>query len=335
MHYADPIFPVIAGGTFIVIIFYIISSARRRKLTGEFADRATLAQIAPTLSAGKRLFKMGLVTTAVFLCLYSLARPQWGFVWEEAKRSGIDILIAMDVSKSMLATDVKPNRLERSKFAVKDLIKKLDGDRVGLIAFAGTAFLQCPPTIDYNGFLLVLDDLGVGTIPKGGTNISGAISEAVKTFGPKDKKFKALVIITDGDDLEGKPLEAAKEASKAGIRVYCIGVGTAEGELIYVYNERGQRDLVKDRRGDAVKSRLNEELLKEIAVSTGGAYVRATQAEFGLALIYDKNISKLEKSDLDSKMRKHLNEKYQYFLALAILALFIEPLISEARRNHR
>jgi Ca-activated chloride channel family protein len=232
----------------------------------------------------------------------------------------------------MLATDVKPDRLERSKFAVKDLVKKLSGDRVGLIAFSGTAFLQCPLTIDYNGFLLALDDLTTATIPRPGTAITAAIREAINVLKGPDTKYKVLVIITDGEDLEGDALKAAKDAADLGIKIYCIGVGTTEGELIPAVGRDGARGYLADKRGNVVKTKLNEDILKQVAISTGGSYVRATQGEFGLVLLYDKSISKLEKRDIDAKMRKQYQERYQYFLALALILLFLEPLIPERKR---
>ncbi|MFA6079565.1 MAG: VWA domain-containing protein, partial [Candidatus Omnitrophota bacterium] len=243
-----------------------------------------------------------------------------------------DILIAMDVSKSMLARDVKPNRLERSKFAVKDMIKKLSGDRIGLIAFSGTAFLQCPLTIDYDGFMLALDDLGTDTIPRPGTSISGAVREAINIFKGPETKYKVLVIITDGEDLEGDAMKAADEAAHLGIRIYCVGVGTPEGELIPTTDPRGERTYLGDKSGNIVKTRLNEDLLKKIAITTGGSYVRATQSEFGLTLLYDKSISKLEKRDIDSKMKKNYQERFQIFLAAAVVLLFIEAVISDRKR---
>ena len=316
-----------------LIAFYLWAMRRRRLLIERFAEKGLVASIAPSASGRRKAVKMAFVTAAVALAAFALARPQWGFEWEEVKRSGLDILIAIDTSKSMLATDVKPNRLERSKFAVKDLVKKLSGDRIGLVAFSGTAFLQCPLTIDYNGFLLTLDDLSVGTIPRGGTSISAAVKEAHSAFQGHDKKYKALVIITDGEELEGDALKAAKEAADTGIKIYCVGVGTAEGELIPVSNERGERGYLVDRSGNVVKTKLNEDVLKNIAITTGGSYVRATQSEFGLALLYDRSISHLEKRDIESKMKKHYQERFQYFLGLAVFLLFLEPLISERKRS--
>jgi len=327
--------PAIYIGTIVLIIFYALVMRRRRVLMERFSAKNLMGEMAATASTARKVFRIAVMVAAVFLALIALARPQWGFIWEETKRSGIDMLIAMDVSKSMLATDVKPNRLERSKFAVKDLVKKLGGDRIGLVAFAGTAFLQCPLTIDYNGFLLSLDDLSTATIPRGGTSITSAIREAMEIFKGPEKKYKVLVIITDGEDFEGDAIAAAKQAGDMGIKIYCVGVGTADGDLIPVIGSDGERGYLADRKGAAVKTRLNEDILKAVAISTGGSYVHATQAEFGLTLLYDRSISKLEKRDLDAKMRKHYQERFQYFLALAILLLFIEPLLPERRAQPR
>ncbi len=332
MYFANQNYlPTIYLATASLVIFYAVVLMRRRVLMERFSAKALIGNMAASASTGRKIFRMALMALAIFLCLVALARPQWGFIWEETKKTGIDILMAVDVSKSMLATDVKPNRLERSKFAIKDLVKKLSGDRIGLIAFAGTSFIQCPLTIDYNGFLLALDDLTTASIPRGGTSITGAMREAMGIYKGPEKKFKVLVIITDGEDFEGDALAAAKQAADLGIKIYCVGVGTAEGELIPAIGDKGERGYLADRSGQIVKTRLNEDILKKIAISTGGSYVHATQAEFGLVLLYDKSISKLEKKDMDAKMRRHYHERFQYFLALAILLLFLEPLLPERK----
>ena len=333
MHYADPKYiAVLIFLTIAVGIFYLWAVRRRKKLLNRFAEKSLVESIAPTVSMRRKMIKMIIITIAVSLMAFSLTRPQWGFEWKETKFKGIDLLIAIDVSKSMLATDVKPNRLERVKLSVKDLVRKLNGDRVGLIAFAGTAFLQCPLTIDYNGFLLTLDDLSVNTIPRGGTSIASAIREAINVFKGQDKKYKTLILITDGDDLEGDPIRAAKIAADEGMKIYCIGIGTTEGSLVPAIDEHGSRAWVTDKGGNVVKSQLNEELLKNIALSTGGSYVRATQSDSGLVLLYDKSISKLEKKDIEGKMNKQYQERFQYFLGIAILLLLIEPFILEKKR---
>jgi Ca-activated chloride channel family protein len=323
--------PFIYAASAAIVIFYIAVLLRRRSLMERFSAKDLIRSIAPGASTPRRVFRISMVAVAFILCMLALARPQWGFIWEETKKTGVDILIAIDVSKSMLATDVKPDRLERSKFAVKDLIKKLNGDRIGLVAFAGTAFLQCPLTIDYNGFLLSLDDLTTASIPRPGTSITSAIREAMDVFKGPEKKYKVMVIITDGEDFEGDALKAAKQAAEMGIRIYCVGVGTQEGELIPAVGADGERGYLGDRSGQAVKTRLNEDILQKIALSTGGSYVKATQAEFGLVLLYDKSISKLEKKDIDAKMRRHYQDRFQYFLALALILLFLEPLVPDRK----
>lgn len=326
-NYLPGIYAAIAA----LVIFYLMVLVRRRTLMERFSAKSLIGDIASSASTGRKIFRMAVMVLAMALCMLALARPQWGFVWEETKKTGIDMLIAIDVSKSMLASDVKPNRLERSKFAVKDLLKKLNGDRIGLIAFAGTAFLQCPLTIDYNGFMLALDDLTTVSIPRGGTSITSAIREAMLVFKGPEKKFKVLVIITDGEDFEGDALKAAKQAAELGIKIYCVGAGTQEGDLIPAVGSNGERGYLADKLGQVVKTKLNEDILKKIALSTGGSYVRATQAEFGLVLLYDKSISKLEKKDIDSKMRRHYQDRFQYLLALALFLLFLEPLLPERR----
>lgn len=337
MCYANPKYIMIAFWAAIFLgLFYFATAKRRRILMERFADKNLIKDIAPSLSSGRKFFKTLFIISAVSLAVFSLARPQWGFEWQEVRRTGLDILIAMDVSKSMLARDVKPNRLERSKFAVKDLVRKLNGDRIGLIAFAGSAFLQCPLTIDYDGFILALDDLNTETIPRPGTSIANAIKSALDAFSAgsdkwPDNKHKILVIITDGEELEGNAVKAAEEAARSGMKVYCVGVGTPEGELIPAVDERGERAYMADKQGAVIKTRMNEELLKKIAIMTGSSYVRATQSDFGLVLLYDKSISKLEKMDIETKMRKHYEERFQLFLALAVIFLFIEPLISERK----
>jgi Ca-activated chloride channel family protein len=267
--------------------------------------------------------------TGVFaFSVLALARPQWGFQWQEVRRQGLDILVAIDTSKSMLTQDVKPNRLERTNLAVHDLIKKLKGDRIGLIAFAGDAFKVCPLTVDYGGFLLSLNDLSAGIVPRGGTNVSQAIAEALRSYENVPNKYKVVILITDGDNLEGDPLAQARRAKETGVRIYCIGIGTKEGELIQIVNEAGEAEFLKDRDGHFVKSRLNEKLLQEIALLTGGVYVRASGADFGLDVIYEQELSKLERRDIEDQKEKRYYDRFQIPLAMAFLLLFIETCLT-------
>jgi len=316
----------------LITLFYMWALKRKSEALKRFASSGLLDQLTSS-DLGKYKLKVSIVIVGIIFACISLMRPQWGFHWQETKRMGLDILIALDTSKSMLAQDVKPNRLERSKLAIKDMVAKLKGDRIGLIAFSGTAFLQCPLTADYSGFALTLDDLDTNAIPRGGTSISGAIREARRSYQGGLKKYKVLIVITDGEDHEGDPLAAAKEAADDGIRIFCIGIGTKEGELIPIRDEKGKLQFLKDRSGNTVKTQLNERVLEEIALATGGGYVRATNADFGLDLIYEQKLSQMEKRELQTKMKKSFEERFQIPLAVSFILLFLEPFISERKKR--
>lgn len=317
---------------FAVCLFLIWAFKAKKSLLYRFAEEKVLDKIVSSVDFRKYRVRCILVISVLVLSVIALMRPQWGFQWQQVKRTGLDILIAIDTSKSMLATDVKPDRLDRSKLAVRDLIKKLKGDRLGLIAFSGTSFLQCPLTIDYNGFLLSLNDLSIDTVPMGGTSISKAIALALKSYEKEQKKYKVLVIITDGEDHEGDAIKFAETAAKEGIRIFCIGIGTREGELIPLSDGTGKTTFLKDLQGNVVKTRLNEELLQKIALSAGGTYVRASGAEFGLDFIYEERLSKMERRDLESQMNKAYSERFQLPLALALIILVCELFITDKKR---
>ncbi|RLB95690.1 MAG: hypothetical protein DRH50_03415 [Deltaproteobacteria bacterium] len=317
----------------LLAIFYFWSFKKRLKTMQHFAATDLIADLTSSLDKRKQRVKVILIISAVFLIVLSFLRPQWGFHWQEVKRKGLDIIIAVDTSKSMLASDVKPNRLERAKLAIKDFTRHLQGDRVGLIAFAGEAFLQCPLTVDYGGFLLSVDSLNVNTIPRGGTSISRAIREAIRSYEGGLKKYKVLILITDGEDHEGNPEKAAEEAKKEGLKVFCIGIGTPEGELITIMDKKGNKSFLKDSQGNVVKTRLDETTLQKIALTTGGSYIRSGATEFGLNLIYEEKLSKMEKRELESKLAKHFEERFQIPLALAFLFLFGELFVSERKKK--
>jgi len=314
--------------------FFFWAEARRKKALETFADKNLLAALIASFDVRKRRLKQLLIIAALLLTVFALMRPQWGFKWQEIKRKGLDILVAVDVSKSMLAEDIKPNRLERTKLALADFVKRLKGDRIGLIAFSGSAFVQCPLTVDYSGFLLSAESLDINTIPKGGTSISSAIRQAIESYEGGLKKYKVLIIITDGEDHEGDPLKAAESAKDDGIKIFCIGIGTNEGELIPVTDESGNKVFLKDGSGAVVKSRLDEATLQKIALATGGSYVRSSSKEFGLDLIYREKLSEMEKRELETKMAKQNEERFQIPLAIAFLLLTAELLISD-RKNTR
>jgi Ca-activated chloride channel family protein len=317
----------------LLIIFYIWAFRSKRKALETFAQRHLVPVLTSTVNWRSQKLKAAATILAACFLIFALIGPRWGFQWREVKRQGIDIIVAIDTSRSMLAQDVKPSRLERSKLAVEDLLDLLQGDRIGLIAFSGTSFLQCPLTLDYSAFSMALDAVNTELIPRGGTSISRAIKTAITAFEGKAKKYKALILITDGEDHEGDPVKAADEAAEQGIRIFCVGVGTREGELIPVTDENGSMSFLKDRRGQVVKSRLDETTLQKIALNTGGGYIRASGTEYGLDIIYDQKISAMEKKDLESKLQRRYEERYQIPAAIALGLLCLEVFLGERRRR--
>jgi Ca-activated chloride channel homolog len=315
----------------VIAVFLMVSAKARARAMRNFAQEAALSEIAASFDARKRRLRDFLVLSAFLFMVLALMRPQWGFQWQEVKRQGIDIMIALDTSNSMLAEDVKPNRLERAKLAIKDLVKKLKGDRIGLIAFSGTAFLQCPMTLDYDGFLMSLYDLDTFTIPIGGTSLAKAIYKAIDSFDQTKKDQKILIVITDGEDLEGGLEKAIQQAKAKGVRIFCVGIGSPEGELIPIPDERGKQGFLRDEQGNVVRTKLNEAPLQKIAMETGGMYVRATGVEFGLDLMYQEELSKLQKEEFKAKMEKRYHERFQIPLAAAFFLLFLEPLIGDRK----
>jgi len=331
IHFAQPFF---FNGVFVVAaiaVMLLFLAKVRRKTIHQFGEKKLAVVTARSFSAFRFVWKEVLIVAVFLFSVFALTRPQWGFDWQEVRRQGLDILVLIDTSKSMLTEDVKPNRLERAKLAVKDLLKKLKGDRIGIIAFAGDAFLTCPLTADYGGFVLSLDDLAPDVIPRGGTNLGKALQESFKGYEDVASQYKAVIVLTDGENWEGDPIEWARVAAQKKIRIYTVGIGTREGELIHMVQEDGEAGFVKDSAGNFVKSRLNESMLKEIAAVTGGAYVRSSGAELGLDYIYDNYLSRLEKRDIESKMEQHYYERFQIPLFLAFIFLVLEARLSLRR----
>ncbi|HOY08547.1 MAG TPA: VWA domain-containing protein [Candidatus Omnitrophota bacterium] len=336
MRFVFPEFFYGLWGLVLLAAFLSLARRRRQKCYDRFAEQKLFLDLAATLVPGRHVFKHGLLLAVFAFSLVALARPQWGYEMREIKRQGLDILLVIDTSRSMLADDVKPNRLERAKLAVRDFLRQLKGDRVGLIAFSGDAFLICPLTVDYGGFLLSLDHLDKKTIPRGGTNIARALQEALREYDNTPSRYKAVIIITDGENLEEDPFVAVKEAKDKGVKIYCVGIGTQSGELIKDADIFGQPSYLKDGQGNIVKSRLNEELLQRIALETGGVYVRASGAEFGLDVIYEKQLARLEKRELETTMAKNYFERFQLPLGAALFFLlweFFLPLRREDRNG--
>ena len=288
-----------------------------------------------SVSKKKQIIKAALVITAILFLIFTLIQPKWGYHWEEVERMGIDIIVAVDTSRSMLADDIKPNRLEAAKREIKDLIDILDGDRVGLVAFAGTAFLQCPLTLDYGAFSIFLDGIDTDLIPVGGTSFGEAIKESMSAFSDKLKKHKAIVLITDGEDHQGNAIEMAKAAKEKGIIIYTVGVGKKEGAYIKMRDDKGGEALLKDKEGKVVKSYLDEVLLNKIALETGGAYSPAYGIQWGLANIYTNFIAKMEEKQLGGRKIKLYEDRYQISLFTALILIVLESLIGERSRRRK
>jgi Ca-activated chloride channel family protein len=308
--------------------------ARQHAALAKFVSAHLRHQLTRSISPGRRRLQRGLFLGALLGLFAALAGPQVGFHWEQVSRRGNDIIFAIDTSRSMLTPDVKPNRLTRAKLAIDDFAKKLDGDAVGIVAFAGTAFLACPVTLDYGAFHESLAAIDTGTIPRGGTNIAAAIQGAQAVLRRRPGSDKILILVTDGEDLEGSAFETAQAAAKSnGIKIFTVGVGTAAGDLIPIPPEQGG-GFVKDETGAFVRSRLDEQGLKAIAGATGGFYVPlGTQAE-GLELIFENVLGSIAKHDLASRQKKIYIERYQWPLA-ASLAMLLSSLLIGSRRRSR
>lgn len=310
------------------IAFFVWAFRRRRLALEKFVEARLIPVVVPVRDDRRWRRRAVLTVAAVAAIAVALAGPKWGFQWQEVKREGIDLIIALDTSRSMLATDVKPNRLERAKLAIQDLVKQLKGDRVGLVAFAGSAFVQCPLTLDYVAFLETLRSADVNIIPRGGTAIAEAIEVGLDAFEGRQGKHAALVLITDGEDHEGDVDAAAKQAAERGVKIFTVGIGTAEGELIQV-----DGGFLKDRKGQVVKSRLNDQPLENIANTTGGAYLHAEGPDLGLAELYRDHIATMEKRELESTMERRYKEQFQWPLGIALLLLVIDSLVGRGKKK--
>ena len=300
------------------------------KLT-KFVAARLLPQLAGTVNRGRRIFRFLLLLLVLGLVVVSLARPRWGYAYDEVKRKGLDLLLAVDVSRSMLSNDVQPNRLERVKLATQDLINELQGDRVGLIAFAGRAFLQAPLTIDYDAVVDSINDLDTKTIPEGGTNISDAIGLAIRTFGKSATGNRAMIIFTDGEDLSGDAVSAAKAAAEAGVRIFTVGVGTPGGSLIPIQDGNGGTAFVKDAKGEVVKSKLDETRLREVAQATDGFYIHLENGPRTMKQIISDGLAKMQVADINARLSRRPIERYEWPLGAAILLFSLALLINERK----
>lgn len=315
-----------------LVLFFWWSLRARRELLTRFVHARLLPDLVAGLSPARRKFRMALLVLAVICLVLALARPQWGFTWEEVKLRGRDIVVAIDTSRSMLAEDIAPNRLARAKLAALDLMQQAKSDRLGLVAFAGTAFLQCPLTIDDDAFRQSVEALDTSIIPQGGTALAEAIDTALTAFKEGDN-YKVLVLFSDGEDNDGRALEAATKAAQAGLRIFTVGIGTATGELLRIKDEKGGADFVRDDQGNVVKSHLNESLLREIAGATEGGFYLPLRSNT-IDKLYEA-LAPAPTRESQERLIKHYYERYHWPLGLGILLLLLELFVPERKREPR
>lgn len=319
--------PLLAG-------FFFYAYRKKRDALLRFAHVEMLKRMTENYSQRRQVFKAGLILLAAAFAVLALARPQFGTRMELMKRRGLDVVVAMDVSLSMYAEDIKPNRMARSKQEIGKFVDRLAGDRVALVAYAGEAFLQCPLTSDYGAFKVFLDVLGPDLIPTPGTDLGAALETALKAFDPKERKYRVVVLLTDGEDHFGRAEKAAEEAARLGAAVFTVGIGTPSGVPIPLKGANGSVSYKKDRQGNVVTTHLDEVLLQKIAIATGGKYYHAEPGRFELEEVLQE-INKMEKRELESEQFSHFEDRFQIPLAIALLLLLAEMLTSDRRTRKK
>jgi Ca-activated chloride channel family protein len=312
-------------------IFLWWAARKRSTALQQFVSDELLPRIAAERSGRKRIIKQSVLLLAFASLITGLANPQLGTRLENVKQEGVDIFIALDVSLSMKAEDMKPNRLEKAKYEIKNLIDRLAGDRIGLIVFSGESYVQFPLTTDYSAANLFLDAVDVSSVPDPGTAIGSAIAKAEKSFPQNDPTKKVLVIITDGENNQGDAISQADDAGKNGILIYTIGMGSPDGAPIPIYDANGhQTDFKRDQSGNIVLTKLDEASLEKIAALGNGKYFRASNSQDELDLIY-KDINALQKREFGAKQFTDYEDQFQYFIGAGIVLLLIEILLSDKK----
>jgi Ca-activated chloride channel family protein len=309
----------------ILVVWYFISRKQKLKKLG---DANLISQLLPYSSKRKRIIKVILFLLGLSSLIIALCNLQTGSKLTEVKREGADIIVCIDVSNSMLAQDLSPDRLTRAKYALEKMIDGLEGDRLGLVIFAGEAYVQLPITTDYSAAKLFLSSIGPGMVPVQGTNVSDAIKKASESFSNDEGKNRAIILITDGENHDSEAVQAAEEAGKNGIMINTIGIGSENGVPIPLIENGVVKGYRKDKQGQTVITKLNTNLLKTIASKANGVFVQASQADIGLGAVLDK-IGELDKVQLENKMYTDYEDQFQWFLGLSLVLFFIEFLISE------
>jgi Ca-activated chloride channel family protein len=315
----------------VLIVIWLLGNRRRSRARERFAEPVMVKRLSPDYSSGRMAVKFLVRLLAFIFAALTVARPQFGSRLEEAKREGVEVIIALDVSNSMLATDITPSRLERAKQAIAQLVDQLRNDRIGLILFAGDAYTQIPVTNDYLSAKMFLESAGPEAVSRQGTAIGAAIDLGIRSFTPDSDKSRALIVITDGENHEDDAMEAAKTAAEKGIVIYTIGIGSPEGSPIPM-PVNGRTEYLKDRDGNTVITKLDEKGLQEIASVTGGRYVRANNTSIGLNEIYN-DIGRMKKSEVNTVMYTEYNDQFLVPAVIMLVLLIIDVLLAD-RKNH-
>ncbi|MFA4998339.1 MAG: VWA domain-containing protein, partial [Bacteroidales bacterium] len=310
----------------LLLVIYGLYRHYGRKMLRRYGDPELLRPLMPDVSRRRGWIKISLFCAALFFFALGLSRPRTGARVKEMKRTGVEIIIALDVSNSMMAEDYTPNRLERAKLAVSRLADNLDRDRIGLIVFAGDAFVQLPVTTDYVSAKMFLNTINTGSVPRQGTALGQAITTGIRSFSLDIPGSRALILITDGENHEDDAVAAAREASNQGILVHCIGIGSEYGKPIPMPDG----SLLKDEEGNTVVTKLDEKTLREVAEAGGGIYVRAGNSDFGLQGIVDA-VRKMDQQEFQAVVFEDFNEQYMYFFGIALFFLILETLIGERK----
>ncbi|HYE29885.1 MAG TPA: VWA domain-containing protein [Methylomirabilota bacterium] len=335
MNYAHPqILWLLFIGTPLLGLFFWLCWRKKQRLIEQFVHSRLLDTLMFGVSHRIQILRFWLVTLAVASLFFALARPRWGYGWEESVQVGRDVIVAIDVSKSMLAGDVAPDRITRAKLAAFDLARLSKSDRLGLVAFAGTAFLQCPLTLDEEAFRQSVEILEPGLIPEGGSIMSAAIETALEAFKKEESNHRALILITDGEAHEENAVAAAEDAARKGVRIFTVGVGTPAGHVIQVQDQRGAMTYLKDEQGNVVKSRLNEELLGEIAKVGGGFYV-PLQGANAMQALHERGLASMPTTETTDRLVRQWKERFQIPLALGIVLLLVEIMLPERGKRKR
>lgn len=316
----------------VLIAFFLFALYWRKKLIRKFGEYATVMRLIPDMSGYKHTFKFVLLMAGLAFLIIAMANPQWGSKREKVNRKSIDMYLALDISRSMMAMDLTPSRLERAIRFAQNIVDEFKGERIGSIIFAGNAYVQVPLTIDYAALSLFLGSSNPEQAPTQGTAISDAIDLAERSFGEDNKSHKVLIIISDGENHDEEALERAREAADNGLLIFTIGAGTTEGSFIPSIVS-GRSDFLRDETGNPVKSTLNEQLLRDIAEATGGRYYNLLSDTETVVQALQERIGQVEKKEFEQRIFTDYESYFQYFLALALLLFFVEFMISYSKNK--